>query len=264
MTDKEQETYTTEDGIELKLRAIHPNVLSKAAMAVEDEFRERGEPLDVPTYMVPTVGGGEQGPFPLDEESLDVPGDDEKTKLNHARWNAYLAAQVRLDEAQAERYARASFIYGIDWDSIKLPEDDSWRMMQEMVGIKIPENEIELKLHYLLAEILTPYDSQLLLPMISVLSAGRSVSPEDQDKFREAVRGAVEERGRLKAMAALHTYGIVVHAAKIFRDGISASLGDSAEPVGQPDEGRQGGDDGASTGEGEDERIREQAVGETE
>lgn len=263
MTDKEQETYTTEDGIVLRLKAIHPNVLSKAAMAVEDEFRERGEPLDVPTYMVPTVGGGEQGPFPLDEESLDVPGDKEKTKLNYAQWDAHKAALARLDEAQAEQYARARLLYGIDWSSVEIPNDD-WLELQEMVGIKIPENEIERKLHYLLTEVLTSYDMQLLLPMINVLSAGRSVSPEDQERFRAALRGAVEERGRLAVGAAIDTYGLLVQQAKVLRNDNGAGVGDSTEPVGRIEQGRQGGDDGLGIGEGADERVGEQADGATE
>jgi len=69
--------FTTTAGIEIPIQPISLLDLQLAQDAIEAEFREKGEPIEPPTYEVDVLGG-EKEYHPYTEQSIVDASDEEK------------------------------------------------------------------------------------------------------------------------------------------------------------------------------------------
>lgn len=189
---KEGHIYITLSGLEVPIKPISPTKLMKAEIGVEKTFKDRGEPIDTPTYDVETAGGGKET-FDLDEDSILIPDDEEETTKRQADWDAHQDALKRLKKEQYD-VTRTIVLKAID---LQLPEDETWIKEQKELYIEVPDKPHERWYHWLETEILHPTDIINLIAQILVLSATGIMPEEDVDAavalFRRDVSAQPEE-----------------------------------------------------------------------
>lgn len=179
--------YMTTDGLEVKIRPVSDVLTTSIRLSYAREWRERGEPIDVPTYIAKTVAG-EEIELSLDAESLAVPDNPEATRENEEKWAAHLDAQMRLNNVANNEVMACLFSRGV-----VVEEREGWEAEQERFHIEIPEEEVSRKVHYILTEVLqTPADVMGLSAAIVRLSKSGSVSAEVLDAAQETFRRAIQ------------------------------------------------------------------------
>lgn len=159
-------------------------VLELIVDGTTQSYKERGEPVDVPTYQVEAVGGVMQT-FKHDETTL-------RTEEQKKAWAAYKEATYRLEaEINAKRTEACLLCIQAD------PEEDrSWRARQIRLGIKIPEptedNPDALFLHYVETEVLKTAED-IMTAVGEIVAAGmRGVIPQDRiDAAKSSFRGVL-------------------------------------------------------------------------
>src|SRR3990167_3950686 len=172
MSDKKN-VHTTVAGVEVLIGPVNLFDLNLAAARLEKEFRERGEPLDPPTYTAELAGGGTQT-FEHDEDTLEVTpemvlsealDDPEKAKeiaahrtaVNREAWADYMSANARLI---AEQSALRMEIM-LDGVKAELPEDGAWEARRKRRHLEVPDDPIEKRLYYIQRELLvTPAEDR--------------------------------------------------------------------------------------------------------
>ena len=105
MDKKQQGEFVTRAGKRVRVQAVNWFKVRQIEGVVEREFRERGEPIDPPTYTVEVAGGGTET-HAHDAKSSSTP--EEK-----AAWQAHLEARQRLLSEQTVRYSRYLVFHGI-------------------------------------------------------------------------------------------------------------------------------------------------------
>jgi hypothetical protein len=187
------ETITTTAGLELPIQPVSRQLIDKAVARVEKRYRERGEPLDLPTYEVAILGGKSTQREPLDEKSLEA-GDEAETARRKTAWAAYQDATGRLAAEKDYLGQKLWLCLGIP---VEAPEN-GWREVQEMLGVEIPvdtpEAPFELKYHWLTTEILkTPDDFLSAITGVTRLSNAGAINEEDYaaavKSFRDSLQG---------------------------------------------------------------------------
>src|SRR3990167_3625754 len=169
-------TYTTVSGITIKIKPVSPLTIQKIQQAVKREFEKRNEPLARPTYILKTSLGDEET-FEHDEKTLETDEDREA-------WGKFIDANTRLRIESEERLARFMKLDGIEYDA----PDDEWQKLQKYMGLEIPTDPFELKIHYLDTEILrTPKDQNGVIERILVLSSA-GMPQEALDAVRASFR----------------------------------------------------------------------------
>ncbi len=141
-------TYTTKNGMTIKLIPVSQMMVEMMRGAVVVEFREAEEPIATPKYEATTVAGDVEK-LPLDEKSLKVPGNEEETKRRTEAWEAHEDALTRLRAEQRARVLGYQFSNGID---VEIP--DSWEVWMKKYGIEIPEDPEDRKTLYIMTKVL--------------------------------------------------------------------------------------------------------------
>lgn len=222
--------YVTEGGLRIALKPVRPILVQRGLMALEEEWRKRGEPVDTPTYVVKQEGIDDQF-YPLAEDSLDDPNSTEQTRINRSKWNHYQECQARLSAAKGEREQVLLLALGTEFT---MPED-GWQEEQLWMGLTIPTDPLDLKVHYLTTVALSQIDLSLLLPQINMLSMKGLVKPEQVAQFQSDLRRAVERRAGDAIGKALQEIGKLVDGEPLPGDDSGEQLGqsgDTAERVG--------------------------------
>lgn len=217
---RESVVFTTEEGVEVKLVAVRQVVLDLAAAKIVDEFRKRGEPIDIPTYEVDAFGGEkmrlnhEAPSLEIKDElgnilqaatpgTLDVPGNPQETGLRRALWKRYEDAVTKLQVAQMEERYKALIFFGIHVD---IPSDDQWLESQRIFGLPDPKDAVERKVRYVSTELCSQQDLVAIMSMLQMMIGGKAVSGEQvkayEALFRRALEGAATSRVDL-ALASL-------------------------------------------------------------
>lgn len=185
------------NGERIELRAVSVYLEADILDAVTQEYRERGEPLDPPTYKVTVAGGAEiEYPHEVREDgknTLDVTGDEAATAANHAAWEAYQDANRRLAEEANTRTVQATLALGVVCD--EAPQE--WIDQQRWLGVRLPDNPRDLRTRYITRALLpTPEDQVMAHLGIRVLSTSGQLDPERVEairrSFRDALRGGRE------------------------------------------------------------------------
>lgn len=149
MTENKNNIITTTSGIELVIRPVSITVMEGFNSRVRKELEEKGEAVAIPTYELPTAGGGVEV---LEHNETTLETDEDKKA-----WQEYIEYEQKISALATERTNNYVLLEGID---IELPEDESWVMKQvEYYGMEVPDNPVERKKHWLTTEILkTPAD----------------------------------------------------------------------------------------------------------
>lgn len=159
--------FTTSEGIKLKIRPV-----AQRKLAMLQAARREIKP---PTYEIKSVGG-EVSVFEHDETTL------ESTEDRQA-WAKYLAEKEKERAEFMEKFVAVVLSDGVIFE---MPEDDEWRKRQEWQGIAIPEGELNVKMHYLLTEVLRGESETEIL-----LNAIMELGNQELRTRREAVENTV-------------------------------------------------------------------------
>lgn len=180
--DVKKHVYITVNGREVEYQAISLDALQLSKRGLERAYRERGEPIDPPTYEFET-GSGAKIKEPHDATTPKTP--EEQTA-----WDAYIDATNRLDAENAKVNMR--FILDDGLPQIKLPDDTNWQEKYKARYIDIPTDPIELRDFYITNEILqTRPDIDQFYVTVMVLSQYGKVDPDVLEARLELFRGFV-------------------------------------------------------------------------
>ncbi len=190
--------FTTENGLVLKIRPVREALVELARMAVEKEFRDRNEPIDVPGYSIVTVTGETQNHehfYDLTDpakpkDSLTVEGDPKATAQNFAMWAAHTKAVLRLEDAQGEAAFMAQLEYGVE---VEVPEGELALLAKTLkkYGRDCPTDPDEAKALWLVYFGLSRMDKNMLGMELQIAAMGRLVKPEQVESFRGQLRDKV-------------------------------------------------------------------------
>lgn len=137
MTSENETTYTTQDGKTLELRPISLLEIEKVREGIKLEYKRRGEPIEIPTYTVETVGGGKSvNLLTFDMLETDDPAETLRRKI---AWDAYLGANDRMNNELGK------IITDIVMGGIvcEYPSDE-WIEQKRKRYIQIPETKEEI------------------------------------------------------------------------------------------------------------------------
>ena len=161
--------YETVNGREVEYRAISLDAWKMSQRGLERVYRERGEPLDPPTYTIKTASGSEI--YEPHDETTDKNPDEQ------AAWDAYKNAQARLDGEINTLLMR--YVIDDGMASIVLPSDASWQDKYKARYIDVPTEPQELRDFYITTEVLpTTADVQSITASILLLSEQGKVDPD--------------------------------------------------------------------------------------
>lgn len=186
---QDNHVYEARTGWDVPLKPFSATKIIRAEMGVEQDFRDAGEPIDTPTYDVPTAGGGVQT-YDLAEDAIKIPDDPEETARRQEAWDAHQDALKRLNAAQFD-VTKKIVLRSID---LELPEDDAWVKEQEELHIRIPEEPLERWMHWIDTEVLLPQDVIDMIALILDISATGLVPREDVEAAKRKFRGPLLER----------------------------------------------------------------------
>ncbi len=136
----------------------------------------------VPTYKAKTVGGGVEV-HKHDEKSLRT--DEEK-----AAWAEYEMARAKVEDETSDIIWRAVRLKAI---KVTLPESDDWILDQLDLGLTVPEDARERRLHYIQTEVIGGMRDII---KITGIANGSDLTDEvlaaAEDSFRGAMAGQME------------------------------------------------------------------------
>ena len=238
---KQTVDFVTEEGVALTLVAIRQVAQDLAAERVRQESIEAGEPLEVPTYTVKTLGGEEVvfehvAPGPDEPGTLDVAGDAAETAYRHALWSRYRNALMRLAAKQAEARFEVMLFLGVE---VEMPADDSWLDAQVEAGMgDIDRNSVkDKKIRYLTSEVLTTRDLTNVVTTLQMMMAGTAVSEGEISQFEGMFRRSMERQDARLVESALRQLRLLVGAPTPERVDGGDGVGDNeTEVLGQDTE----------------------------
>jgi len=167
-----ENTYITENGLEIKIKKVPPMILSRVMKQIKVPERPMYESQ-------PTITGRTQM-LPLTEEIAE--------QVEHGKeiWEYYEENLVNAQAEQNELVTQACFAYGTE---AEIPED-GWSDLQEQLGIEVPPKEkpIARKAHYLMTELSAGDIAGLMTAVMKNMSLPEELVAEAEDSFRRAVR----------------------------------------------------------------------------
>ena len=263
MSDKKN-VYVTVAGVEVPIGPVNLFDLNLAAAGLEKEYRERGEPLDPPTYAAELAGGGTQT-FEHDEDTLEVTpemvlGDNPdftqeaaaeiataKTAVNREAWEAYIKANARLIAEQ--NALRMEML--LDGVLAELPADGAWEARRKRRHLEVPQDPVEKRLYWIQRELLiTAADARDAI--IDIMRISQEGMPEEAIKAAEAMfRNQVQaafvrpERSGDTPGGPENEAGPVVAQPKVRRRSRGKKLVTDTQPIPDAELRGPGGDGGA-------------------
>lgn len=182
-------TITTVDGEQLVIHPVSYREIIQVRQRVEAEFRERGEPIDPPTYTVKT----EVGPQTYTHDETTVETDEEK-----AIWKAHQDALTRLTVARSQAVSELIILKALRIRSVP----DEWIEEQKLFGIPVPENQRERLLAYAESRFLqTPKDIATLVNAVIQMALTGSVTEAEVKAAEESFRSPLDTGERAAADA---------------------------------------------------------------
>jgi hypothetical protein len=199
------------DGRKVLIRPVSHILLSEIAQNVIREFKERGEPIEPPTYTVTLAGGATQEythtedtleyPLALALKETDITSEAEqianrRTVEAHAAWAKHKDALKRLQSEINERQFTYAFDEGIEaddsnnaWDGT-IPE--GWLERQHRYGFEPPDDPYEKRLWYILRGLLVTAKDQVLVWTNILALTSEGVKNEQVEAALDFFRSAVE------------------------------------------------------------------------
>jgi hypothetical protein len=138
----EPKRYTTERGVTIRVVPI-PLLL--------DEVRRSAPMPEPPTYTEKLAGGATQEVEITEGDAETWAREDPETWAEHAeRWAAYVQERDAAQQVVNDRIWQAILRRAIRVD---MPEDDGWVYDHEAMGLAVPEDPRERRIHYVRTEV---------------------------------------------------------------------------------------------------------------
>ncbi len=184
----------TVDGRKWKLTPVSGDLISRVLAKVDKEFKERGEPIDPPTYDVPLIGGGSEK-FAHDTKSIEQKNDPELTE----QWKKYQDAQERLFKVKSDKRFDLRLREGL-YPNVKESEyykSDEWVKRHTAYGIgdDIPTDEEERLKYFVFTEVLkTQEDTYRFIATMQVLTNQGRIDQQEVDRLLGLFRSFIPKR----------------------------------------------------------------------
>lgn len=193
----EKPFFYTEDGRKVYFQSISLMDISEAEKGIEQEYRERKEPIDAPTYTVEAVGGAKITKE-LTKDNLLVEGNETETERRMKAWAEYEVA------TNAMKSEIGTVTTEIILDAIELDVTDeelqAWAEKKRKRHIKIPTEKEELVKRYKMGELLrTPKDLLKAQGEIMVLSSSGAVTREAVEAAEDTFLRSLQEKANGQA-----------------------------------------------------------------
>lgn len=168
----DRSNFTSSTGLSVKLRPVSPFSIEKVKESVKD-------PL-VPTYTVTTAVGAVET-YPHDEESIKAASAEDQQA-----WARYQVDLLMAMGTRNERLTQLLLLEGVDVD---IPAD-GWQKRQQRLGIVIPDDPDDLKVHYILTRVVgRPEDLEEMLARVMEQIGVQAADMEAaRNSFRHSIR----------------------------------------------------------------------------
>ena len=188
----EKPFFYTEDGRKVYFNSISLMDISEAEKGIEQEYRERGEPIDPPTYTVEAVGGAKITKE-LTKNNLLVDGDEVETERRMKAWAEHEVATNAMKE-EIGTVTTEIILEAIEID-VTDEELQAWAEKKRKRRIKIPTEKDELIKRYKMGELLrTPKDLLKAQGEIMVLSSSGAVTREAVEAAEDTFLRSLQEK----------------------------------------------------------------------
>lgn len=220
-----QGTFTTGLGKEFKLTPSSPYQIENYRLAFTEQFEADNPKPKQPTYTTETAGGGSEE-LPMDESSAETPE-------QIAEVVAYKDYFTRQDNHVSTRLLDVMIVENVVADP---QADKQWLSKKKFFGVRLPEDEVELKLYYVREHLLFDPDdggdfAALPLAIMQLSGIRQQAVAAGKATFRRALR----QRNRANHRPdSTEETGQMVHEPEIPRDDSGEGLELDTEPVGQP------------------------------
>lgn len=172
--------YVTVNGREIEYQAISLDALRLSWNGIEKQYRERGEPIDPPTYEFET-GSGAKITEPHDATTIETPEE-------HEKWDKHQDALGRMQYDKSLMQMKYILEDGIP--SIQIPDGDNWLEKHKRRMIDIPTDPVKLREFYITSEVLkTPDDIAGITASVMLLSQEGKVDEAALETALESFRG---------------------------------------------------------------------------
>lgn len=176
--------FQTSNGVRLTIHGVSQVLLQKVVQSVK--FPE-------PPYYENETATGDKERQTIDENFLK--GEDltpEERKLFTSQLEAYQKALHEAEADQNKRVNNAIFLKGIEIPK-DMDNEEEWLEEQQFLGVEVPEDRFERRIHYIQTEILqTPADLASVMEMVMQLSGVPSKElAEAKRLFQHSLEGEV-------------------------------------------------------------------------
>ena len=185
--------FTTQGGAKLLLRPVSRIRIDQLRLAVRKEYKDRGEPIEPPTYSYEVLGGDRETAI-LDDKSVEDPTNPEQTAKNKMLLLEHRAAVARMDSEERDRVTSAMLALGVVFDPADIPQE--WDDDQKWLGVEVPADPRDKKVQYLITAVLSDTDMMGLILELQTLSLSGMVEDSLIEAARESFRRALREQGR--------------------------------------------------------------------
>ncbi len=210
--------FTTAAGREIGIQPVPPLLIEEVRLRAQQTV----EVPPKPTYEV-ELPDGSMMTYEHDEQSVT-------TAEEKAAWKVYQAALSRQAAAAATKVMELFMAKGTTVDVT-----GEWRELQEYFEIKLPDNPIALKIHFLRTELLTTTDdiNNLMTSIMEASGIDRTVLEAAQNSFRRNLRQESNApSGTSGEVQPAEAGRQVVHVAEVSRDGDGEGVAPNAVEMG--------------------------------
>lgn len=167
-------TYTTSRGIEITFLSIAQHL---------ENLRAARKKVAVPTYDIVTALGVTEH-FALDRKSLDE-HPEQFTSEQHKQLEEYETQSLNEEIQFNTRLTRLMMLYGIKCD-----EPDGWVARQQSLGLSVPEDATERRLHFLETEVFGTREdyNEATLGVMRESGASDDLLAQVAETFRGSIR----------------------------------------------------------------------------
>lgn len=176
--------HITSKGITVQIVGVAPALLAR----VEEGYRLKNPQPVRPTYEAETMGGDIEL-LPHDETTL-------RTEEDREAWTTWVQADAAWKNGLNSTMLRAIILKGV-----MTPPDyetGDWVELQEYLGVTIPTNPAERRIHYFETEVMTSKDDivDILVKVIRASGLNEEEASRIEATFRADVQGTTGDDGQ--------------------------------------------------------------------
>jgi hypothetical protein len=187
--EKADNVFVNSSGIKVPLLPISMLEMEAIDQNIRKMYKDRGEPIDPPTYEV-EVAGGAKVSHPITADNLEVEGNEAETVRRKMQWLIHQDALDRMTK-EINRVRTGLILEGVN---VQIPEDGKWLARCKRLGIILPEDPDELLDFYKKSRIIrTPDDLVDIEMKIIEFSTGTVIPPEKMAAAKAKFLGTIHQ-----------------------------------------------------------------------